>query len=384
MRKKKIVIISIAIVILMLVVIALSGVGTVKETSSDKMKYETIEKHTSPVEAVFDFYGNKNQVMIYDEIPFENGTLILADKITDGEHYPELHYINQEGYLTHMTHGSYCWTLNYTYFNGYVIYYGLAETETRRFGRSPASVKRIEAVVGDKVESVVPKDKLVASINLEQSNKNIFDSCQGYILPIKGYNLAEDFISIYNDGEKMSLSQKSIDYCMEQMPEYLKTEKKDIYNSFAFTFSPMLTPTEWDKAYSEGEICLKGKKDKNGNENSLNLMTAGFMRLIDSFIVPLHIKFLYCSYDYTMSNHFSPGEIINVVYPEERSLLDCRILELTKQKVEKEISQDSLKRINTNEKRQIKLPGKSGYYLFLLRTNKELEVQTYYRVFKIE
>lgn len=111
MRKKKIVIISIAIVILMLVIVALSGVGTVKETSSDKRKYETIEKHTSPVEAVFDFYGNKKQVIIYDEISFENGTLILADKITDGEHYPELHYINQDGYLTHITHGSYCWTL---------------------------------------------------------------------------------------------------------------------------------------------------------------------------------------------------------------------------------------------------------------------------------
>jgi hypothetical protein len=89
------------------------------------------------------------------------------------------------------------------------------------------------------------------------------------------------------------------------------------------------------------------------------------------------IRPLYLSYHYLESVKFSAGETVQVVYPQQRKLLDCRILRLTAQTVDKEIGQDSLALIRTNENGKIILPGERVYYLFVLRTEKENEIQTY-------
>jgi hypothetical protein len=93
---------------------------------------------------------------------------------------------------------------------------------------------------------------------------------------------------------------------------------------------------------------------------------------------------LYLSNNYTRLAKFSTGETVQVVYPEQRELVDCYILRLTQQTVDNEVSQDKLTLISTNEKSQISLPKEEGYYLFVLRTEKGIKIQTYTGLLKID
>jgi len=325
-------------------------------------------------------YGNTSEpIIIYEQIPFEGGTLVLAEMITDGEHYPDLHFVDENNKVSHLTRGSYCWTLNYTQFKGHYIYFGLAGVETRSYSAKPAPVEKVEALFSDKTSSVLPSKKIVDHINslaLEKDSR-LFDNPQGYIMPVEGKDIPEDFIFIFNDREKKSISELYIERSREHMPDYLKSKQAEVYNSFAFTFTPMLTPSEWDKGYQDGEICLEGKTDLNGNRNALFLRATGHMSALDSFILPQDIKPLYLSDNYPRLASFSAGEKVTVKYPEKRALLDCRILKLTRENVEKEIGQDCLALITTDEKGQLRLPKDKGNYLFLLRTNEASNIQTY-------
>lgn len=336
------------------------------------------EKRTPVEEGIVQYYGNTiDPIFIYEQIPFEDGTLVLAEKITDGEHYPELHFLDADNKVTCLTQGSYCWTLNYTQFKGRCIYFGLAGVETRQYNGDLIPVKEVEALFSDKTVSVIQRKKAIAHINRMERDTRIFENPQGYIMVVEGRDVPEDFIFAFENGKRKSISKMHIERSIDHMPDYLKSEKAEIYNSFAFTFTPMLTPIEWYKGYKEDEICLEGKTDHNGNRNILSLRPAGHMSFLDSFILPQDIKPLYLSDNYPRTTGFSAGETVAVRYPGKRKLLDCRILRLTRQKVEVEIGQDSLAVIDTNEKGQLTLPKEEGYYLFVLRTEEDKEIQTY-------
>jgi len=336
------------------------------------------EERTSIAEAIADFYDNTDQpVIIYEQVPFEDGTLVLAEKLTDGEHYPDLHFIDSGNKVSYLTRGSYCWTLNYTRFKGHYIYFGLAGTETRRYKYDSIPVEKVEALFSDKTVNAVPEKEILSHINTLEKDTRLFKNPQGYIMPVEGREIPYDFAVVLENGEKLSLSKKVIESSIDYMPDYLKSKRTEVYNSFAFTFTPMLSPIEWNKGYKEGEICLEGKTDNNGNRNACYLMPAGHMSLADSFILPQDIKPLYLSDSHPRTANFSAGETVTVKYPEKRKLLDCRILSLTGEKVEKEIGQDRLDVIGTNEKGQLILPEAKGHYLFLLRTIEAEEIQTY-------
>ncbi|MDO0824628.1 hypothetical protein [Desulfosporosinus nitroreducens] len=336
------------------------------------------------IDTIVEFYENTTEpIIIYEQISFAGGTLVLAEKLMDGEHYPDLHFVDDHNQVTYLTRGSNCWSLNYTQFKGHYIYFGLAGVETRRYQANPVPVQKVEAFFSDKTVSVVPSEKVVEHLNPLERDSRVFDTPQGYIMPVEGRDIPEDFISIFNNGEKTSTLELHIERSIDYMPDYLKSKKAEVYNSFASTFTPMLTPIEWDKGYKEGEICLEGKTDKNNNRNALFLRSAGHMSFLDSFILPQDIKPLYLSDNYPRLASFSAGETVAVKYPEKRELLDCRILRLTREKVEKEIGQDSFAVISTDEKRQIILPKDKGYYMFLLRTYEDSNIQTYTGMFII-
>lgn len=329
-------------------------------------------------EALLSFYDNTAEpLIIYDQLPFESGTLVLAEKLADGEHYPDLHFIDSDNRVTCLTRGSYCWSLNYTQFKGYYIYFGLAGTETGRSIDKAIHVKKLEAVFADKTISVIPAEEIVGHINVMEEDTRLFKNPQGYIIPVEGRDIPEDFVSVTEKGEMLSLSNRVIQSSMDHMPDYLKSKDTEVYNSFAFTFTPMLTQSEWDKGYKEGEICIEGKSDENGNRNALYLRPAGHMSFLESCLLPLDIRPLYLSDNYPRTAGFEPEETVTVKYPEGRKLLDCRIMNLTREKVLKEIGQDNLAVIYVNEKGQLTLPKNKGYYLFALRTEEKKEIQTY-------
>lgn len=370
-----------AIITLTFLFILLAGCSPEQEAS-----YKITGEDTPAVRAIADFYGNKNDpIVVYGQIPFVEGTLVLAERIMYGEHYPDLHFIDTNGKVTYLTRGSYCWTLNYTRFKGYNIFFGLAGPEARSYIQSPISVgksvKKVEALFPYESKSALPAENIIAHVNPKEKDTRIFKDPKGYILPVKGWRLPHDFVAITGSGDKVSLSQISLESCMDYMPEYLKVKRADIYNSFAFSFSPMLTPAEWKQGYFEGEILLEGKTDENGNRNALFLRPARHMKHTDSFILPQDIKPFYLSNNSTRSTSFSAGETIKVVYPESRKLIDCNILRLSTQMIDKEINENSFVPISANEKRQIILPKERGYYLFVLRTEKESETQTYTGVY---
>lgn len=343
----------------------------------------------SAAETLTDFYGNTGEpIIIYDEMPFEEGMLVLAEKLTDGEHYPDLHFIDDRGKVEYLTRGSYCWTLNYTEFKGHYIYFGLAGVETRQYGGDQIPVEKLEALFPDRIASVIPREEVIEHINPMEKDTRTFNNPQGYIMLVEGRDIPADFISVLKNGERKSVSGLHIERSLEHMPEYLKSKQKEIYNSFAFTFTPMLTPVEWSKGFIEGEICLEGSTDGNGNRNALYLRPAGHMSFFDSFILPRDIKPLYLSDNYPRTAAFSMGETVAVKYPAERELVDCRILKLTREKVEKEIGQDSLEIMETigsaGDNVKLTLPGDKGYYLFLLRTKENDEIQTYTGILNIK
>ncbi|MEA4901901.1 hypothetical protein [Desulfitobacterium sp.] len=335
-------------------------------------------------DAIVEFYENTTEpIIIYDQISFEGGTLVLAEKIMDGEHYPELHFVDDNYKVTYLTQGSYCWTLNYTQFKGHSIYFGLAGVESRQCQASLIPAEKVEAIFSNKIVSVLTNKKVVEPIKPLEKDSRKFDNPQGYIMPVEGRDIPEDFVFIFGNREKKSISKMLIERSIDYMPDYLKSNKAEVYNSFAFTYTPMLTPIEWDQGYKEGEICLEGKTDLNGNRNALFLRPAGHMSFLDSFILPQDIKPLYLSDNYRGIASFSIGETVAVKYPFKRALMDCRILKVTKEKVESEPGQDSFDVVNIDEKGQIIMPMDKGYYLFLLRTNENNNIQTYTGMFII-
>ncbi len=339
----------------------------------------------STAETLLDFYDKTDEpIVIYDEMPFEDGTLVLAEKLTDGEHYPDLHFIDEDYKVTFLTRGSYCWTLNYTEFKGHYIYFGLAGVEARQYGENDASVNKVEALFSDRIASVIPRERIIGHVNLKENDTRVFADSQGYILSAEGREIPQDFIFITEKEERKPVLRMHIERNKEYMPEYLKSNDARIYNSYAFTFTPMLTPTEWNKSYKEGEICLEGKTDADGNRNLLNLRPAGHMNMTDSFIIPQDIRPFYLSDNNSRLAYFSPGETVRVIYPGNRELMDCRILGLTKNKAEKGIGQDSLGIVESSENRQLTLPKDTGYYFFLLRTMEGSAIQTYSGIIRIE
>ncbi|MBC2722753.1 hypothetical protein [Desulfosporosinus sp.] len=179
------------------------------------------------------------------------GTLVLAERLMDGENYPDLHFVDDQNQVTHLTQGSYCWTLNYTQFRGHYIYFGLAGVETRQYGGNPALAERVEAFFPDRTISVSPGNRVIENRDPSERGSRI-DNPQGYIMSVPGRDIPENLLVVLNNGEKKSLTEIHVDRSSEYRLDYLKSEQAEVYNSFAFTFTPMLTPGEWDKGYKDG------------------------------------------------------------------------------------------------------------------------------------
>ena len=348
------------------------------------LEQSALNKETSMLEVLEEFYGNTREpILIFEQVSFEGGTLVLAERLMDGENYPDLHFVDDQNQVTHLTQGSYCWTLNYTQFRGHYIYFGLAGVETRQYGGNPALAERVEAFFPDRTISVSPGNRVIENRDLSERGRRI-DNPQGYIIPVPGRDIPENLVVVLNNGEKKSLTEIHTGRSSEYRPDYLKSKQAEVYNSFAFTFTPMLAPLEWDKGYKDGEICLEGQTDWNGNRNALFLQAAGHMSPTDSYILPQDIKPLYLSDHSRGLAHFSAGERVTVKFPGKRALMDCRLLKLTRETVEKEIGQDRLALIQADEKSRISLPTDKGSYLFLLRTQEEGSIQTYTGILMID
>jgi hypothetical protein len=345
----------------------------------------TVEEETIAVKAIKSFYGNTDQsIIIYEQIPFENDCeLVLADRLMDGEHYPNLYLVSPDGRVLALSRHSYCWTLNYTQYGDYRIFFGLAGRETYQFNKKSLSVKKIEAVFADKRETVETRENIIAHINPRQNDTRVVKSTQAYIMPVKDQDMPDNVLGIFSDGETVSLSQISIDRSLEYMPEYFKVEKRNIYNAFAFTYSPMMSPVDWKQIDSEGETALTGKTDENGNLNAIILRPSPTVfKAIHSSQFPFDMKSFYLSNSYPWTAAFSAGERVAAVYAKDKALFDYRVIKLTPKILNKEIGiKDS--QLLKKENNQITLPKEPGYYLFLLRTEKYSELRSHMGVIRI-
>lgn len=355
----------------------------------EQLPVGSTNKKKAVTEAIVKFYENINDpILIYEQSHFEGGTLVLAERLMDGEHYPELHFVDSNNKVTYTTRGSYCWTLNYTQFKGYYIFFGLAGVETRQYTNNQRPVEKVEALFSDKTLSISPSKKIIDHINPLEKDSRLFNNPQGYIMAVKGSDMPKDFIAVFDNDEKMSILKTYAEYNIghgnDYMPDYLKSEKAEIYNSIAYTFSPMLTPTELDKWLKEGEICLEGKTDSKGNVNKLYLKPAGHMSPGDSYIIPQDIKPFYLSDNHSATAKFSSGETLAVKFPSKRELLDCHMVKLTRERVEQGISQDSFAIISTDENKRLILPKDEGHYMLILRTKDESGIQVYVGIMHIE
>lgn len=63
------------------------------------------------------------QFVLNAAVPFEQGVLVCGHTLCDGEHYTELHYI-ENGSIAYRTQNSDCWSLKFTLFKNHTIAYG--------------------------------------------------------------------------------------------------------------------------------------------------------------------------------------------------------------------------------------------------------------------
>jgi len=197
--------------------------------------------HNAVTRAIVGFYGEAKApmataaepIVVYAQIPFEEGTLVLAEKVTDGEHYPDLHFIDNNGKVTYLTRGSYCWTLNYTQFKGYNIFFGLAGVEKRATTQNPITVnkpvKKVEALFSDETESGIPAENIIAHVNLKENDTRIFKDPQGYILPVKGRKMPDDKETGQNSFTLIGTNEKRQIMLPKERGDYLfvlRTEKE--------------------------------------------------------------------------------------------------------------------------------------------------------------
>jgi hypothetical protein len=367
--------------------LALSTPIDVKTTNNTEKAAETMGKEDSfAVKAIRDFYGDTGKtIVIYEQIPFENDcVLILADRFMDGEHYPNLHLVSSTGKVLALTRHSYCWSMNYTQYMGYNIYYGLAAVETRQINNNSKQIKKLEAVFADKAYEAKTRENIIAQINNRENTPRIIKSPHAYILPVKDHDMPDDVAGIYSDGGKVSLSQLSMDSSLNDMPQYFKSNKKSIYNSYAFSYSPMMSPESWKRVDANGETGLKGKTDENGNLNALFLRpSSAVFKTIHSNEFPYDLKSFYLSYNNPWSASFSSGERVEVVYSKDCKLYDCRVFKLNTQSVDKEINVKDFHILSLNKNNQVTLPKEPGYYLLILRTEKYSELHSYMGVVRI-
>lgn len=337
------------------------------------------------VNALKNYYGITDKtIVIYEQVPFEDDcVLILADVFMDGEHYPNLHLVSPDGKVLALTRHSYCWSMNYTQYMEYKIFYGLAAAETRQSNNNTLPIKRLEAVFSDKTYEVKTRENMISQINNKDNNPGI-NSPHAYILPVKEQNMPDDVFCTFSDDHKVSLPQVSIDRDSTNMPEYLKSKKKSIFNSYAFTYSPMMSPFDWKQVDLDGETGLKGKKDENGNLNALFLRpSAAIFKAVHYYEFPYDIRSYYLSYNQPWITSFSAGERVEVVYSKDYKLYDCRVLKLNKETVDKEINFKDFHSLSSNKKSEITLPKEPGHYLFILRIEKYSELHSYIGVVKI-
>lgn len=344
------------------------------------------KEETSAVYALKNYYGNTDKtIVIYEQVPFEDSSvLVLADIFMDGEHYPNLHLVNPDGKVLALTRHSYCWSMNYTQYMDYKIFFGLAAVETRESNSNNLPINKIEAVFTDKTYEAKTRENIISQINNKDNNPSIINSPHAYILPVKEPNMPDDVFCTFSDDHKVSLPQLYIDRDSTNMPEYLKSKKKCIFNSYAFTYSPMMSPEDWKQADLDGETGLTEKTDENGNLNALFLRpSAAVFKNIHSNEFPYDIKSYYLSYNQPWSSSFSVGKNVEVVYSKDYKLFDCRILKLSEEAVNKELNVKDFRSLSPNKNSEITLPDEPGYYLFILRTEKYNELHSYIGVLKI-
>lgn len=77
-------------------------------------------------------------VTFYREIPFENGTLVLAMEPYDGETDPNLYYV-LEGRVAAQSYGADCWSIDVARFLGKTVVFGPAFTQLNATGKIVAS-----------------------------------------------------------------------------------------------------------------------------------------------------------------------------------------------------------------------------------------------------
>ncbi len=362
-----------------------SEVNEHTNNNSENAAKPMVNEELSAVKALKNFYGITDKtIVIYEQVPFENDcVLILADRFRDGEHYPDLYLVSPDEKVLALTRHSYCWSMNYTQHMGYKIFYGLAASEIRQLNNTPLPIKKLEAVFNDKTYEVKTRENIIAQINNGEHTPCTINNPHAYILPVKDENMPDDVLCIFSDDRKISLSQLSIDRNYDNMPEYLKSKKKNIFNSYAFTYSPMMSPEDWERVDSDGETGLKGKTDENGNLNALFLRpSAAVFKTVHSFGLPYDIRSFYLSYNYPIAC-FSAGERVEVVYSKDYKLYDCRVLKLNKETVDKDLNVKNFHNLSSNTKSEIILPKEPGHYLFILRTEKHSELHSYMGVVKI-
>jgi hypothetical protein len=367
------------LILLLVAMLLLAGCAPSPSTAVPKAS----EEATAAVKAIDNYFADRiGPVVIYEQIPFENGSmLLLAEHQTDGEIYPNLFMVDKDGSISALTRHSYCWSMNFTQIDGYTIFFGLAGIEALK---AEKAIQQVEAVYSDKTEAAATtRHDIVARLEGGEDYFRDVEDLGAYILPVRRQDMPDTIYGVFSDGKKVSIPRMLIDW-YQDMPDYFNAGKNSIYNSFAFTYCPMLSPERWKQADVAGDIGLYGQTDENGNLAALFLRPSQtVVKATQAAEFPQDIKAFGLSNNEPWTGGFSAAVKAEVVH-EGKELYDCRVFRLTRESVRQETWEQDFQKLQPDDKNRITLPKEAGHYLFLLRIRENDGLHAYMNVFEIQ
>lgn len=331
-----------------------------QEEKGEKAQNENIHAYGKLSQAsntVINSQGKDACFAVYQEMPFEDGTLILAG-LTEGEAYPELYFVDGSNEIAFQTDGSDVYMLNYTEFKGRLIFFGKAAAEKTKGLTDKTGVEKVTAKYKNEESTVKPyrPGTLIAVKNPQQSEERYGESAQGYILASNAKELPQALFFQLENGETANVSDKVFEReAKEHLPPYLNTES--LRKTCVYKYSPMRSAAEIKIINEMQHLMLKRK------EMESEALYVGSIQKISDEALTTAVR-IYAGSCRHINNSFPAGSHVSVVNAGGKKL-SCYAAYLTKECLESSapwhFDQWAIREDNT-----IKVPAKSGYYLFVL------------------
>ncbi len=298
------------------------------EMPSNEQKIEdsitAYEELTPAIRVVLEYIEKKKDspygIIAYQQTALEEGTLVLAEGLHDGENHPELYYVDEGNAIQNCTKGSNCWEMNFTELFGKRIYYGhtysevpVTEVTLRYNGASAGATPHSPGGIAVK--------------NAVKETADFIENVQGYILVTERKDMPVSFDIKKEDGKEVNILEERLQ--STPIPSYEDVDDPSIRYASLFQNNLMTEPEDPSAPDKIGRISLQSDK------NQQQLVFAGFFKDVplQELFSSLSVYALCSNYMFE-SEHLPAGSKVKLVSDKsfsEDAVIQCYFSRLTKE-----------------------------------------------------